>query len=161
MDITNVIDRLDALLNTSRKMPGTHSRLVDADKVMELVEQLRLGIPQDVRSAQEVIEKKDAILNQAQFDARRVRTEAEKEFAARLDQNELMVATRRKVEELEEETERRTTRLLEQAEAESRKSRAEVDSYVIQTLRNLDRELTSVLTSVRKGLDTLGATVQV
>ena len=72
-----------------------------------------------------------------------------------------MVATRRKVEELEEETERRTARLLEQAESESRKSRAEVDTYVIQTLRNLDRELTSVLTSVRKGLDTLGATIQV
>ena len=58
MDIVNVIDRLDALLNTSRKMPATRSRIVDADKVMELVEQLRLAIPQDVRAAQEVIEKR-------------------------------------------------------------------------------------------------------
>ena len=61
MDIINVIDKLEALVNTSRRLPATRSRLVDDEKVMELVEQLRLSIPQDVRSAKEVIERKDTI----------------------------------------------------------------------------------------------------
>ena len=55
MDIINVIDKLEALVNTSRRLPTTRSRLVDEEKVMELVEQLRLSIPQDVRSAKEII----------------------------------------------------------------------------------------------------------
>ena len=83
MDITNIIDRLEALVNTSRRMPATRNRLVDEEKIVKLLEQLRLAIPQDVRSAQEMIEKKDAILAQAQLDARRIRNQAEEEFAAR------------------------------------------------------------------------------
>ncbi len=161
MDITNVIDRLDALVNTSRKMPATRSRLVDAEKVMELVEQLRLAIPQDIRSAHEVIEKKDNIINQAHIDARRTRGEAEEEFRLRVDQSDILSAARRNAEELMADAERKATRSVEQAEVESSKSRAEADAYIVQALRNLERELTTVLTTVRKGLDNLGAKVQV
>jgi hypothetical protein len=161
MDITNIIDRLDALVNTSRRMPATRNRLVDEEKIVKLLEQLRLAIPQDMRSAQEVIEKKDAILTQAQLDARRIRNEAEEEFAARLDENELLVAARGQAEAVSEETERKATRLMEQVESEVRRNRADADSYVIETLRNLEREASNVLTSIRKGLDTLGATVRV
>ena len=161
MDIVNVIDKLEALVSTSRKMPVTRSRLVDAEKVIELVEQLRLAIPQDVRASQEVIEKKDAILNQAQLDGRRIRSEAEEEFRVRLNQNDLMDAARRKAEGLVEDAERKSSRLMEQAESESRKTRAETDSYTIQSLRSLEREMTNVLASVRKGLESLGSTVRV
>ena len=160
MDIANVIDRLDALVNTSRKMLATRSRLVDADKVMELVEQLRLSIPQDIRAAQEVLDRKDTILNQAQIDARRSRSEAEDEFRARVDQNEVVTSARHKAQELLEEAEQKANRLTQQAEAESRNSRAEADSYCVQALRNLEQELNSVLTTVRKGLDALGANVR-
>ena len=161
MDIINVIDKVDALVNTSPKVPATRSRLVDGDKVMKLVEQLRLSIPQDIRAAQEVIEKKDLILNQAQVDARRVRNETEAEFNARLEQSELVVAASRQSEEMMQEAERKANRIMEHAEAESSRSRAEADAYVMQALRNLEREMTSVLTAVRKGLDTLGATVRI
>ena len=161
MDITNIIDRLDALVNTSRRMPATRNRLVDEEKIVKLLEQLRLAIPQDMRSAQEVIEKKDAILAQAQLDARRIRNEAEEEFSARVDENQLLVAARSQAEAVSEDTERKASRLMEQTESEVRRSRADADSYVIETLRNLERETSNVLTSVRKGLDSLGATVRV
>ena len=161
MDITNIIDRLDALVNTSRRMPATRNRLVDEEKIAKLLEQLRLAIPQDIRSAQEVIEKKDAILTQTQLDARRIRNEAEEEFAARLDENELLVAARSQAEAVAEEAERKANRLMEQAESESRRNRVDADSYVIEALRNLERETSNVLSSVRKGLDSLGATVPV
>jgi hypothetical protein len=160
MDIANIIDRLDALVNTSRKMPVTNSRIVDAEKVMELVEQLRLTIPQDIRSAQEIIDKKDAILNQVQIEARRIRNEAEEEFRVRLDQNDLLVAARRKSDDLIEESERKANRIMEQADSESRNTRAEADTYIVQSLRNLEREMTTVLGTVRTGLDNLGASVR-
>ena len=161
MDIINVIDRLDALVNTSTKVPATRSRLVDVEKVMELLEQLRLTIPQDVKAAQEVIERKDAILNQAQIDARRTRNEAEEEFVARLDQNEILVAARAKAQQLVEEADEKAGKLIERVETESRSTQAQSDAYVVQSLRSLEQELTSVLASVRKGLDNVGATIRV
>ena len=161
MDIINVIDKLDALVNTSPKVPATHSRLVDAEKIMELLEQLRLAIPQDMRAAQEVIERKDAILNQCQIEARRIRSEAEEEYAVRLDQGELMVAARRQAEDLMEEVERKASKLVERAEVEARSTRADSEAYVVQTLRNLEQEMTSVLASVRRGMDSLTASLPV
>ena len=161
MDIINVIDRLDALLNTSPKVPTTRSRLVDAEKVMELVEQLRLAIPQDIRASQEVIDRKDTIINQAQIEARHTREQAEDEFKARLDENELLVAARNRAEQLTDESESKAARLIQAAEADANRSQAEADIYVVQALRNLETELNTVLTTVRKGLDTIGATVQV
>ena len=161
MDIINVIDKVDALVNTSAKVPATRSRLVDSEKIMELVEQLRLSIPQDMRAAQEVIDKKDSILNQAQIEARRVRTEAEEEFAARLDQNELVIAARRQAEQIVDDAQQKADRLTEQAAAQSRNSRAEADAYIVQALRNLEHEMTSVLATVRNGLDSIGASVRV
>ncbi len=158
MDIVNVIDKLDALVSTSAKVPATKSRLVDAEKVMELLAQLRLAIPQDMKSAQEVIDKKDSIINQSLIDARRIRTEAEEEFAAKLEESELMVTAKRRAQQLVEETEQKANRITEQAEVQSRNNRAEADAYVVQTLRNLEREMTTVLTTVRNGLDSLIAT---
>jgi hypothetical protein len=161
MDISNLIDMLDALVNTSSKMPGTRSRMVDEEKIMDLIQQLRLAVPQDIRAAQEVIERKDAILNQAQIDARTTRNSAEAEFRSKVDQHEVVAAARKKSEEMTTDSERRIKRLADQAEAEARNSRAEADAYVTQSLRNLEREMTSVLSAVRNGLDALGANVRV
>ena len=162
MDISNVIDRLDALVNTSAKVPASRNRVVDAGKLMELVEQLRLTIPQDIRAAQEIIERKDAILNQAQIDARHTRNEAEEEYRVKLDQHELMATARQKSEALLQDAEYKANSALQRAEVESKSSRADADAYAVQTLRNLEREMSSALGSVRRGLDSLGAsTVQV
>ena len=159
MDIINIMDKLEALVQTSSKVPATRNRLVDSDKMAELLEQLRLAVPQDVRSSQEVLDKKDTIINQAQIDARRMMNEAEEEFRTRLDQNDLVVAARHKAQQMVEEAEWRADKSVEQAETESRNTRVDADAYAVQTLRNLEHELTNVLGAVRKGLDALGATV--
>ena len=161
MDIINIMDKLEALVQTSSKVPATRNRLVDSDKMAELLEQLRLAVPQEVRSSQEVLDKKDTIINQAQIDARRTMNEAEEEFRTRLDQNDLVVAARHKAQQMVEEAEWRADKSVEQAETESRNTRVDADAYAVQTLRNLEHELTNVLGAVRKGLDALGATVQV
>ena len=161
MDITNIIDRLEALVETSKRMPGTKARMVEEDKLLKLVEQLRLAIPQDMRAAQEVIEKKDSILAQAQIEARKIRNEAEDDYAAKLDQNELMVTARRQSEDILAEAEQKASRMVDHADIESRRTRSDSDAYVIESLKNLEREATQILGSVRKGIDSLSSAVHV
>ena len=161
MDITNIIDRLEALVETSKRMPGTKARMVEEDKLLKLVEQLRLAIPQDMRAAQEVIEKKDSILAQAQIEARKIRNEAEDDYAAKLDQNELLVTARRQSEDILAEAEQKASRMVDHAEIESRRTRSDSDAYVIESLKNLEREATQILGSVRKGIDSLSSAVHV
>ena len=134
---------------------------MEEDKLLKLVEQLRLAIPQDMRAAQEVIEKKDSIIAQAQIEARRIRNEAEDDYAAKLDQNEMLVTARRQSEDLLAEAEQKASRMVDHAEIESRRTRSDSDAYVIDSLKNLEREATQILGSVRKGIDSLSSAVHV
>ena len=155
MEIVNIIDRLEALISTSLRVPATQRTLLDAKKVQELMDQLRLSIPQDVKAAQEVIAKKDDILNQADGDRRRIKAQAEEEFRARLTDTEVMREALKKSQELLDEAERKANKMTGQADVDARTKIAEADAYAAKTLRNLERQLTSNLTSIRKGLAVL------
>lgn len=155
MEIVNIIDRLEALINTSLKMPGTQRTLLDANKVQELMDQLRLSVPQDVKAAQEILAKKDDILNQADGDRRRIKAQAEEEFRSRLNDTEVMGEALKKSTEMLGEAERKASKTTGQADVEARTKIAEADAYAAKTLRNLERQLTSNLTSIRNGISVL------
>jgi len=152
MDIVNTIDRLEALVTTSIKLPVAQRTLLNAKKMQELMDQLRLAVPQDVRAAEEILEKKDEVLNQAEVERRRIKAQAEEEFRARLSQTEVMKEAERKAAELLAEAERKVSRMTAQADVEARTKKAEADAYTAKALRNLERQLASNLTSIRNGL---------
>jgi hypothetical protein len=151
IDIINVVDRLETLINSSKVMPVGGSLLIDKKKIMELVDQLRLSIPQEMKAAEEVLAQKDQIINSAMVEARRAKAKAEDEFREKLNQNEV----RKRAEEMLREAEQRAARIIEQAEAESQARRTEADAYALRCLRAFERELNSLNGSVRKGIDLL------
>lgn len=155
IDIINIIDRIETLIGTSRTVPVSGSILIDKRKAMELVDQLRLAVPREVQAAEDVLGQKDHIINQAQADARRTKVKAEDEFRTRLDQNELVTTAESRAEHTLKEAEQRASRMLQQSEAEARSQRAEADAYALRSLRTLERELTGIIGSVRKGIDLL------
>lgn len=146
---------METLIGTSRSVPVGGNILVDKRKAMELVDQLRLAVPQEVKAAEEVLGHKDHIINQAQLDARRTKAKAEDEFRTRLDQNEVVTSAESRAEHTLRDAEQRASRMLQQSEAEARSRRAETDAYTLRSLRTLERELTGIIGSVRKGIDML------
>jgi hypothetical protein len=146
-----VVDQLETLISTSKSMPVGGIALVDKKKVMELVDQLRLAIPQEVKAAGEVLAQKDQIINSATLDARRTKTKAEEDLREKLSQNEIQ----QRAEEALREAELRAARIVEQAETESQARRTEADAYALRSLRAFERELNTLNGSVRKGIDLL------
>ena len=132
-------------------MPMGGAVLVDKKKIMELIDQLRLGIPQEMKSAEEVLAQKDEIISNATLDARRAKTRAEDELRDMLSQNEI----HRKAEEYLQEAEEKSARILERAEADAQARRTEADAYALRCLRAFERELNTLNGSVRKGIDLL------
>ena len=149
-----MVDKLETLVNTSKVVPVNGSLLVDKKKVLELVDQLRLAIPQEVKQAGEVLTQKDQIMNNAMVEARRAKSQAEDEFMEKLNQNELL----KRAEEMVADAERKANRIIEQAEAESHAKRTEADAYALRALRAFEKELNSLQGSVKKGIDLLAGT---
>ena len=157
IDIINIIDRMETLIETSKSVPVSGNVLIDKNKAMELVDQMRLAVPQEIRSAEEVLSSKDHIINQAQAEARHTKSKAEDEFRQRLEQSELVALAENRAEATLKDAEERANRVLEISESEALTRRTEADAYALRSLRALERELAVLSGSVRKGIDVLAS----
>ena len=133
----------------SRKM------FVDAEKLLELVDQLRVAVPQDVSEAEEVLRKREDLLNQSLGEARRIRASAENEFRSRIDDNELIQEAKKQSGKLVEEAQGKAQRILDTADSDATTRRSSADQYSQEVLYKLEQEVAGLLGTVRNGIEVL------
>ena len=90
MDILQLIDRLEELFNNSRPIPLTHNVIVDEDKFLDIIDQMRISVPEEVKKAQQVFSQKDRVMAQAQEEANRT-LQLAREKADALVEKEVLV----------------------------------------------------------------------
>ncbi|HEY5572997.1 MAG TPA: hypothetical protein VIK64_08290 [Anaerolineales bacterium] len=144
MDILHLIDRLEELFNESRPIPFTHNVIVDEDRMLDLIDQMRVAIPEEVKKAQQVLAQKDRILAQAQEEANRTLALAREKSEQLIERDALVQAAQARAEQI-----------VSQIRADAEIQRIEADKYVVDTLRNLEMELERYLNQVRNGITTL------
>ena len=71
MDILQLIDRLEELFNESKTIPLTRNVMVDEDRMLDIIDQMRIAIPEEVKKAQQLLGQRDRVLAQAQEEANR------------------------------------------------------------------------------------------
>mgnify|MGYP001765265944 FL=1 len=146
MDILHLVDRLEELFNNSKPIPLTRNVVVDENTFMDIIDQMRISIPDDIKKAQQIINQKERILAQAQEEANRTVALAREKSERMIEKNELYLSAQNKVAQIEENA--RRTALQTQIEA---------DRYVIDTLTRLEDELNRVLIQVQNGIQSLKA----
>ena len=130
---------------------------VDSETLMEIVDQLRVAVPQNVAEAEEVIRKREDLLNQSLGEARRIRASAENEFRSRMDDTELVKEAQKEARKIREEAEMKAQRMLEMAESEAASRRNSADHYAQDQLYRLEEKVASLLSTVRNGIGVLEA----
>jgi preprotein translocase subunit SecD len=144
MDILHLVDRLEELFNNSKPIPLSRNVVVDENSFMDIIDQMRISIPDEIKKAQQVIAQKDRILAQAQEEANRTVALAREKSEKMVEKSEIYQAAQVKIEELSE-----------QARIESRQTQEEADRYVVETLGGLERELKHLLQQVQNGIKSL------
>jgi len=144
VDILHLIDRLEELLNQSRAFPFTHNVIIDEDRMLDIIDQMRVAIPEEIKKAQQVMNQRDRILAQAQEEANRTITIAREKLDQLVERDSIVQAAHAKASEV-----------LVQAQAERESSRKEADDYALETLRRLEMELERFLNQVRNGISIL------
>jgi cell division septum initiation protein DivIVA len=146
MDILHLVDRLEELFNESRPIPLTHSVIVDEDRILEIIDQMRISIPEEVKKAQQVLAQRDRVLAQAQEEANRTLSLAKRQTEETISKDSIVQAAQNRAEQV-----------LEQARAEVEVMRRDADEYVIESLTALEEELTRLLSQARNGIAKLNA----
>jgi hypothetical protein len=144
MDILHLVDRLEELFNNSRPIPLTRNVIVDEDKFLDIIDQMRISVPEEVKKAQEVFSKKDRVMAQAQEEANRT-LQIARDKADGLVEKELLV----------QDAKRRADQIVDQARAEAENIKAGADNYAKESLVNLEHEVDLLLNQIRNGIQVL------
>ncbi len=157
MDILYLVDRLENLIAHSRKMPLVNQIIMKEADILNIVDQLRTTIPDEIKQARRVIQDKERILAQAQAEASALLVRAREESEQAVNRQGLLKVA-----------EARSQELVQRAEGEAEQLKNEADGYVIETLRALRDHLNSIETeigrsvlSIEKGLASLQDEAQI
>jgi vacuolar-type H+-ATPase subunit H len=146
MDILHLVDRLEELFNESKSLPLTHKVMVDEERMLDLIDQMRLAIPEEIKNSQQIINQKERVIAQANEEARRI-VDLAKDQAAKLVERDEIV---QKAEAMGEN-------IILKAREETKLIKREADNYAVDSLEHLEVELSKILMQVRNGINTLKA----
>ena len=139
-DILFLVNRLDNLIASSRKMPLVDQLLVKEADIRSIIHEMRIAIPDEIKQARRIIQDKERILAQA-------REESERAL---------------KREGLLHSAEERSQEILRLADEKAEQIKVEADAYVVETLRALRDHLATIemdvgrsILSIEKGLASL------
>ena len=141
MDILQLIDRLEELFNESKAIPLTRNVMVDEDRMLDIIDQMRIAIPEEVKKAQQLLGQRDRVLAQAQEEANRT-LELARQKAEQLVSKDMVA----------QEAQRRADQVVAQARAQAEGIRADADDYVIDSLTQLQAELERITNQVNNGI---------
>jgi len=144
MDILYLVDRLEELFNESHSFLMTKNVLVNEERMLDLIDQMRLSIPEEIKKAQRIITQKEIIIAQANEEANRT-------IALANDRVEQLVAR----DEIMQKAEKKATEIIQKAKEETEYIKQEADKYAIESLEKLEMEMTKLISQIRNGIHAL------
>ena len=166
MDILHLVDRLEELAAEARRMPIGQGVVIDRRRILELVDQMRSTVPWEIRDARDIVEQKEAILEEARREADGIVAKAELQVRDMLEENSLAQQAERQAQQIIERAEQRAQQLhdqaheqvqarLRQAEFAATNQMDEADRYALEMLRRLEQQLSAFNATIRGGIDAL------
>jgi cell division septum initiation protein DivIVA len=138
------VERLEGMLTSGKKLPLTSSVVLDQAAALELIDELRQAIPEEVQAARRVRAEGERILERAGEEADLIVARARDE-AARLIAAEGLTA----------QAEAESRRLVAEAEADAAEVRRGADEYAADVLIRLEAEVSRLLGQIQRGIDAL------
>jgi len=155
MKLSNLIEKLEELISSGTGVPATGRVLIEREKLTELLTQIRSSIPEDVQEAQDLLQMRESLINQALLEARQIRSTSEAEAKARVTESEVTKGAEKLSEEIIEEAQRRAQRVLDETDNQAVRRRSGADEYAQTTLQQLEEELSKVLATIRHGIESM------
>jgi len=141
LDIQHLVDRLEELLNTGKHVPFTGQTVIEEQRALELIDQMRISIPEEIEKAKRVLRERDRVMAQANEEAARIRELAREKSETLIQRDSITQAAQA-----------RATSIIEQSRREADTIRGEADQYVMDVLTDLEDALTRTLTVVKNGI---------
>ncbi len=139
-----LLERLESQIATGTGVPATRKVLVDKDAVLELIDQLRVAVPEEIHAAKRINTEGERIIEKAEEEAGRITARAQ-------EQATFLIGERGLTEAAEAEG----RRIVAEAGDVADGVRLGADAYAGQILEALEGEIRRALAGIEKGIDVL------
>lgn len=130
MDIFALIERLEALVNTGQRVPFVNKIMLDEQECLDVIAQMRMSIPDEVRQARRMLQERSRIPEQARLEAERIVEIAHEQAEEILSEHGLVRAA-----------EDNARRIVEEAQDQASEVQRESDEYAVRSLTDLRTRL--------------------
>jgi cell division septum initiation protein DivIVA len=144
MDILALVDRIEELVDDGRDVPMSSRRMVDAEKIYEIIDEVRAQYPDELKQARWIVKERQEMLEEAEKEANRILEESRDRAQALAGEQEIVVLA-----------EQQAADILDNARAREREIRLGAEDYADEMLANLEVNLGKLLTAVQRGRDRL------
>ena len=89
MEIFTLLENIEDILEKSKSVPFSGKAMVDKDEILEIISELRLKLPEELKQAKWIKEERQRILVEAQKEADDIVKEAENRIISMIDEHEI------------------------------------------------------------------------
>jgi vacuolar-type H+-ATPase subunit E/Vma4 len=135
--ILQLLEVMEDILDGSSSVPFTGKVMVDRDELLEIITDIRLKMPNEIKQSKWVLEERNKILIDAQKEAENILKDADEKISKLVDENEI---TKRAYEQAEE--------IIENAKQSSREMRLGAVEYVDEILSGIENKIKQTLENI-------------
>jgi vacuolar-type H+-ATPase subunit H len=146
VDILYLLDQLEEVLGAGSRVPLTSRTLVDEQEILDILDQIRVSVPDELKAARRLTQDRDQIIADAHAEAERIIQEAETQAVERVSQHNLVRVAEGRAADIEERA------MLQAADI-----RRDADAYAYKVLQKLRDQIGQVAQTVDRGLGELEA----
>jgi vacuolar-type H+-ATPase subunit H len=155
MEFLELVKELERILTSAPSLPGTGRILIDKEKVLDLAARISVAAPQDLEEAQDLLQMREKLMNQALSESRSIRVSAEQEAQTLTRDSEIVKEARDRSDKLATEAQLKAQRILDETDDQVKQRITGADEYAQSILRKLEDDLDELLSTVRRGIGAL------
>ncbi|MEY4036901.1 MAG: hypothetical protein RL201_282 [Actinomycetota bacterium] len=140
MDSIEKLSTAITLIEEARGVPLSASCVVHRGEILEILDDAKVALPQDLFSAQDILAQRDNLIEEGRTASEQMIASAREEVARMIEQTAIVQAARDEAQ-----------RILDDARAQAADERAEVESYIDGRLATLEVILNKTMDAVARG----------
>lgn len=159
--IDESINQLEELVNSAKTMPFANKSLIDAEKVKDIIEDMRKNLPEEIKRARYIDNEKDKIIAEAQAKANQLVDTAEERSKSLMQTTDARVKTLISENNITQQALKEAKSILNKAQAKSDEiilnatNKADglkkaTNEYILKNLSTSEQILMDSLDSIRK-----------
>ena len=89
MEIFNLLETIEDMLENSKTLPFTNKAVLDKEELLDIIKEIRLKLPEELKQAKVIKEEHDRIIEKANEEAQDIVKEAENRIISMIDEHEI------------------------------------------------------------------------